>query len=190
MDGPEGRPSDLDLIRRVQNGDNGAFDELMTRYVRSIYRVAYSFTRSHADADDLSQEAFIRAYRAIRRYDERYQFYTWVRKIAVNLCLNHLKRQKRFRFQPLPLADGEDESADIVDPKADAETSSLRHDLDRALLKLPADQRAVFMLRVDQDMSYDEISEALGIPIGTVMSRLSRARDKLKELLKEYMPRT
>lgn len=180
--------SDLELIRRVQKGDNGAFDELMTRYARSIYGVAYSLTRSHADADDLSQEAFIRAYRAIKRFDERFQFYTWMRKIVVNLCFNHIKRQKRFQFLPLPLADGEDESADIVDPKAGAGESSLRHDLDRALAKLPADQRAVFVLRVDEDLSYEQISDALGIPVGTVMSRLSRAREKLRSLLKEYMP--
>jgi len=188
MDGPEGHVADLELIRRTQAGENEAFDELMKRYNQSIYRVAYSLTRSHADADDISQEAFIRAYRAIKHFDERYRFYTWVRKIAVNLCLNHLKRQRRFRLLPLPLADGDNESADIADPKADAETSSLRYDLDRALLRLPADQRAVFILRVDQEMSYNEISEMLKIPVGTVMSRLNRARERLKGLLKEYLP--
>ena len=188
VDGPGGRPSDLDLIRRVQKGEKEPFDELMTRYVRSIYRVAYSFTRNHADADDLSQEAFIRAWRAIRQFNERYQFYTWLRRITVNLCLNHLKRRKRVQLMPLPMSDGDAEAVDIADPRAGAESSGLRRDLDRALAYLPADQRAVFVLRVDQELSYSEISELLRVPVGTVMSRLNRAREKLRESLREYMP--
>jgi RNA polymerase sigma-70 factor (ECF subfamily) len=162
----------------------------MRRYVRSIYKVTYGFTRSHADADDLSQETFIRAFRSIGGFDERYQLYTWLRKIAVNLCINHLNRQKRFRLVPLPQGDGEADAVDIPDPRSDVDTSGLRRDLDRALTRLPADQRTVFVLRVDQEMSYNEISEMLKIPVGTVMSRLNRARERLKELLKEYMPAT
>lgn len=188
MSTPEGRPSDVELIHAVQSGDTNAFDELMKRYAASVYRVTYSLTRNHADADDMSQEAFIRAYRAIARFDERYQFYTWIRKIAVNLCFNHLKRSRRYSFQPLPMADGEAEAVDIVDPKSDAEGSGLKRDLDAALLKLPADQRAIFVLRVNEELSYSEIAEALSIPVGTVMSRLSRARERLKVLLQEYLP--
>lgn len=188
MSAAEGRPSDLDLIHAVQSGRTEAFDELMKRYAASIYRVTYSFVRGHADADDLTQETFIRVYRAIARFDERFQFYTWARKIAVNLCLNHLKRRGRVRMQPLPMADGENESVDIPDPKAGVDDSGLRRDLEVALARLPDDQRSVFVLRVDEEMSYNEIAETLSIPVGTVMSRLSRARDRLKELLKEYMP--
>jgi RNA polymerase sigma-70 factor, ECF subfamily len=187
---PETRASDVELIHRVQSGDTEAFDELMKRYAASVYKVTYSLTRNHADADDLSQETFIRAYRAIARFDEQYQFYTWVRRIAVNLCFNHLKRGKKFRFVPLPMADGEEESADIADPRPQSADSGLRRDLDQALAKLPSDQRAVFVLRVNEEMSYGEISQALGIPVGTVMSRLSRAREKLRELMREYMPAT
>jgi RNA polymerase sigma-70 factor (ECF subfamily) len=187
---PEARASDVELIHRVQAGETEAFDELMKRYAASVYKVTYSLTRNHADADDLSQETFIRAYRAIARFDERFQFYTWVRRIAVNLCFNHLKRAKKIRFEPLPLADGEAESVDIADPRPQSAVSGLRRDLDRALAKLPPDQRAVFVLRVDQEMSYNEISETLHIPVGTVMSRLNRARERLRELLREYMPAT
>jgi RNA polymerase sigma-70 factor (ECF subfamily) len=190
MGEPEARATDVELIHRVQSGDTGAFDELMTRYAAAVYKVTYSLTRNHADADDLSQETFIRAYRAISRFDEQFQFYTWVRRIAVNLCFNHLKRAKKFSFVPLPIDDGESESVDIADPRPHSADTGLRRDLDRALAKLPADQRAVFVLRVDQDMSYSEISEALRIPVGTVMSRLNRAREKLRELLREYMPAT
>jgi RNA polymerase sigma-70 factor (ECF subfamily) len=190
MGEPETRASDVELIHRVQSGETEAFDELMKRYAASIYKVTYSLTRNHADADDLSQETFIRAYRAISRFDEHYQFYTWVRRIAVNLCFNQLKRNKKFRFVPLPMGDGEAEAVDIADPQPQAADSGLRRDLDQALTKLPADQRAVFVLRVDEEMSYVEISQALGIPVGTVMSRLNRAREKLRELLQEYMPAT
>ena len=190
MGEPETRASDVELIHRVQSGETEAFDELMKRYAASVYKVTYSLTRNHADADDLSQETFIRAYRAIARFDEHYQFYTWVRRIAVNLCFNHLKRGKKFRFVPLPDSDGDAESVDIADPNPPQADSGLRRDLDAALARLPADQRAVFVLRVDEEMSYDEISKTLRIPVGTVMSRLNRAREKLRELLREYMPAT
>jgi RNA polymerase sigma-70 factor (ECF subfamily) len=190
MSEPGARESDVELIHRVQSGDNEAFDELMKRYAASVYKVTYSLTRNHADADDLSQETFIRAYKAIARFDEQYHFYTWVRRIAVNLCFNHLKRGRKFAFLPLPQSDSETESPDIADPKPQAADSSLRRDLDAALAKLPPDQRAVFVLRVDEELSYNEISDMLSIPIGTVMSRLNRAREKLRELLKEYLPAT
>jgi len=144
---------------------------------------------NHADADDIAQETFVRAYRSIHSYDERFRLYTWLRRIAVNLSLNHLKRSSRLRLVPLPLGDGEDGGADIPDPRSDCDTSGLRHDLGQALARLPADQRAVFTLRVNEEMSYGEISEALKIPVGTVMSRLNRARTRLRELLREYMPR-
>jgi len=188
MSEPEARASDVELIHRVQSGDTEAFDELMKRYAASVYKVTYALTRNHADADDLSQETFIRAFRAIARFDEHYQFYTWVRKIAVNLCFNYLKRGRKFSFVPLPMSDGEAESVDIADPRPPAADSGLRRDLDQALVKLPPDQRAVFVLRVNEEMSYAEISQALGIPVGTVMSRLNWAREKLRELLREYMP--
>ena len=188
MGAPEGRASDADLIHAAQAGRTEAFDELMKRYAASIYRVTYSFVRGHADADDLTQETFIRAYRAIGRFDERFHFYTWARKIAVNLCLNHLKRRGRVRLQPLPMADGDTESVDIADPRPGVDDSGLRRDLEAALVRLPDDQRAVFVLRVNEELSYSEIAETLNIPVGTVMSRLNRAREKLKELLKEYLP--
>jgi RNA polymerase sigma-70 factor (ECF subfamily) len=188
MSEPEGRASDLELIHRVQSGDTEAFDELMKRYSASVYKITYSLTRNHADADDMSQETFIRAYRAIARFDEQYQFYTWLRRIAVNLCLNYLKRGKKFRFVPLPMSDGDTEALDIPDPKPGAADTGLRRDLDRALARLPEDQRAIFVLRVNEELSYNEIGELLHIPVGTVMSRLNRAREKLRDLLKEYLP--
>ncbi len=189
MTEPAGRPADLELIRRVQSGDLAAFDELMQRYARSVYKVTYSLMRSHADADDAAQDTFIRAFRSIGRYDPTWRFYTWLRRIAVNVCLNELKRRKRFRLVPLPQPDGDAESADVPDPNPAEVDSTLRRDLDAALTRLPDDQRAVFVLRVNEEMSYSEISEVLAIPVGTVMSRLNRARARLRVLMKEYLPR-
>ena len=180
--------ADLELIRRAKSGDTFAFDELMTRYAESIYRLVYRMTRNHADAEDLSQETFIRAYRSIGGFDEQYRFYTWLHRIAVNLCINQFKKAGRFRLVPLPGSEAGTEAADIADPREGEERSSLRRDLDRALAKLPPDQRMVFVLRVQEELSYNEISGQLGIPVGTVMSRLNRARNRLKELLREYLP--
>jgi len=186
--GQNGRVPDKELIRRTQAGDTGAFDELMTRYNHAIYRLAYSMTRNHADAEDVSQETFIRAYRAIDRFDEKYRFYTWLHRIAVNLCINVFRRRKRARLVPLPGTEIGSEWADVPDPRSGEDDASLRRDLDKALTRLPAEQRAVFVLRVKDEMSYSEISKLLGIPVGTVMSRLNRARQRLRHLLKDYLP--
>jgi len=185
----QGTVPDLELIRQVQQGETRAFDELMMRYNQAVYRLAYSMVRSHADASDISQETFIRAYRAIDRFDEQFRFYTWLHRICVNLCLTWLKRRGKQRTGPLPGTEFGAEWQDVPDPKGSPADMELARDLDRALARLQSDQRAVFVLRVKEELSYNEISEALGIPVGTVMSRLNRARIRLRELLKDYLPR-
>lgn len=188
MGEPQGTASDLELIRRVQHGNTAAFDELMTRYNHAVYRLAYSMMRNHADAEDISQEAFIRVYRAIGRYDERYRFYTWLHRITVNLCINQMKRQGRQRTVPLPGTEVEAEGQDVADPRSGPADEDLRRDLDQALTRLPGEQRAALVLRVKEELSYNDIAKTLGIPVGTVMSRLARARCRLRELLKDYLP--
>ncbi|MFO7676718.1 MAG: sigma-70 family RNA polymerase sigma factor [bacterium] len=189
MSDPAGQASDLELIGRAQQGDTRAFDDLMMRYSNAVYRLAWSFVRNHADAEDVSQEAFIRAWRAIGRFDPQYRFYTWIHRITVNLCMNHFRRRKRVRLEPLPGGEPGSEWRDVPDPKPGPGGGELGRALDRALGRLPVEQRAVLVLRVREEMSYSEIGEALGIPVGTVMSRLSRARGHLRELLKEHLPR-
>ncbi len=188
MGEPQGTVSDLELIRLVQKGDTRAFDELMRRYNQAIYRLAYSLVRSHPDAEDICQETFVRAYRAIGRYDEHYRFYTWLHRICVNLCMNHFKRNRQQRTVPLPAGEAGAEWQDVPDPAGSPAEAELSRDLDRALTRLPPDQRAVFVLRVRDELSYSEIAHSLRIPVGTVMSRLNRARLKLRELLKDYLP--
>jgi RNA polymerase sigma-70 factor (ECF subfamily) len=182
-------PSDVELVRRVREGDISAFDELVRRYAGSIFRVAYMMVRNHADADDITQETFVRAFKSIHTFDERFRLYTWLRRIAVNLSFNCLKARGRQRMVSLPLVDEDGRGCDIPDPSPGCEAAGLRHDLELALNKLPPEQRAVFTLHVLEGMDYKEISRSLKIPLGTVMSRLNRARLRLRQLLKEYMPR-
>lgn len=190
MNRPEDSRSDLELIRQAGQGDTDAFDELMMRYNQAVYRLAWTFVRNHADAEDISQEAFIRAWRSIARFDPQYRFYTWLHRITVNLCMNHFRRNKRARLVPLPGGEPGSEWQDLPDPNSAVETGELSRALDKALAELPDEQRAVLLLRAREEMSYEEIGAALGIPVGTVMSRLSRARARLRGLLKDRLPVT
>jgi len=178
--------SDLELIRRVKSGDTRSFDELMQRYATRIYRVIYGMVHNYADAQDLSQETFVHAYEGIKGFKEKYRFYTWLYRIAVNLCINHCKRKKLAQF--VPIENGE--SYPDPNPANDTASQDLRRAVEKRLVQLPEEQKTVFVLRTFEEMGYQKIAEVLGISIGTVMSRLSRAREKLKELLRDYLPRS
>jgi RNA polymerase sigma-70 factor (ECF subfamily) len=178
--------SDLELIRRSKTGDTAAFDVIMQRYNRKAYQVIFGLVRNHADAEDLLQDTFLRAYENIARFDERYRFYTWLYRIAVNLCFTHLKRRKA---APQSLTDDEGETTDVPDERRPELSANVdrRHAIERALAELPAEQRLAMVLRTYEELSYAEIAEVMKTSIGTVMSRLSRARDKLRAGLKNYM---
>lgn len=184
----EGTATDLELIRRVKAGEHEPFNELMTRYNRKMYSVVYALVRNHEDTRDLVQETFIRAYENIRRFDEQYRFYTWLYRIAVNLCFTFLKRRK---LAPVSIEsdDPEQVETEFADTRAApiAERSDRQRNIERALAILPAEQRLVIELRTYQGMSHAEIAEVMHTSIGTVMSRLSRARDKLRESLRDYV---
>jgi RNA polymerase sigma-70 factor (ECF subfamily) len=179
--------NDLDLIHRAKAGDNTAFDELVRRYNRRTYQVVYGLIHSHADAEDLTQETFIRAFEHIGGFKEEFRFYTWLYRIAVNLCFTFLKRRKR---APVELP-GSDEQGDpeIPDERSVAmdEQADQKRNIERALSRLPPDQRTALVLRTYQDLSYAEIADVMDTSIGTVMSRLSRAREKMRGLLSDYM---
>ena len=160
----------------------------MTRYNRKMYSVVYALVRSHEDARDLVQETFIRAYQNIRRFDEQYRFYTWLYRIAVNLCFTFLKRRKHAPVS-IESDDPEQGETELPDTRSApiAEQSERQRSIERSLALLPAEQRLAIELRTYQGMSYAEIAEVMHTSIGTVMSRLSRARDKLRESLREYV---
>ena len=159
-----------------------AFEDLVRKYQQRVYALCRRLTGAHQSADDLAQETFIKAYFALARFDAEWPLYPWLRRIALNTGLNYLKSRRRER----PL----DEAA--LSPRRmpfSAPADGPEERFERAVASLPSDQRSVFVLRFHEGLSYDEISRALDVPVGTVMSRLNRARQRLKDLLADSLAR-
>ena len=185
MSAPDEAEGESGLLEQARRGNLFAFEEIVRRYQRRVYATAYRIVRRHEVADDVAQEAFIRAHRNLDRFDAQRPFGPWICRIAANLAVNHV-RSPEAREDALPDGHAETPStaAGPLQGVLDAEARAL---LDRALGELPAEQRAVFCLRVFDELSYREIADTLGIEMGTVMSRLSRAREKLREALSPYL---
>lgn len=181
--GPD--PIEADLLRKARGGNLFAFEEMVKRYQRRVYAVARRIVQRHDVADDVTQDAFLRAYQALSSFDLERPFGPWICRIAANLALNHV-RSPEAREQELPEGHAEMPTA-APDPLRDVLEAEARRVLDAAIKTLPADQSAVLVLRVFEDLSYREIADALGIEMGTVMSRLSRAREKLRTALEPYL---
>ncbi len=178
-------PIEADLLAKAQRGNLFAFEEIVKRYQRRVYAMAYRIVRRHDVADDVAQEAFIRALNALASFDVARPFGPWICRIAANLAVNHT-RSPEAREDPLPEGHGET-PAHSPGPLEGVLEDEARGVLAAAMERLPAEQRAVFVLRVVEELSYKEIADALDISIGTVMSRLSRAREKLREALAPYL---
>jgi RNA polymerase sigma-70 factor, ECF subfamily len=183
-----------DWVRRAQEGDVRAFEQLFEQYHRGIYNTVYQMTRNEADAADLTQEVFIRAYRALPRLQTPEAFTAWLYRIAVNLSRNWLRDRGRVRVESLELPgeDGEESSTrEIADPSGDpstlVQTQDLQERVRKAVAGLSEDHRAVVTLHHLQGMPVEEIAGVMGCSIGTVKSRLSRARDHLKRKLAGYV---
>jgi len=177
------------LVRKAQRGDVAAFTKLIERYQRPIYASIFGMVLSHEQTDDLIQETFIKAHRNLYRFDLRLPFYPWIRRIAINTTINWLKSEKAKKTYSLDAL--EDTHPMLVldeNPGHIVERKEMRSIVSKALLTLPIEQRTVFVYRVLQEMSYEEIAGELQISIGTVMSRLNRARNKLRKHLKGYLP--
>ncbi len=172
------------MVRGAQAGDTRAFAEIMRRYQRAVYRVAYGYMRSPSDADDLAQETFVRAYQAIGRFRVGEPLYPWLARIASNLALSLLRSRRRKLETPLePLVEAGHQWGVDADPADDVARSERDRHLQAAFAELKPEHQAVLILRVVQDLSYEEIARTLSVPLGTVMSRLSRARAELKARL-------
>jgi RNA polymerase sigma-70 factor, ECF subfamily len=173
------------LVRAAQGGDPAAFTEIVRHFQRPIYRVAYALTRNASDADDLAQETFVRAYQAIGRFRAGEPLYPWLSRIAVNLTYSLFRRRRRrpeTSIEPL-VAAGRQWAGD--DDPAERAAESERHErLAEAFAGLSHEHQVVLTLRVVEDLSYDDIARTLGVPAGTVMSRLSRARAELRTRLR------
>ncbi len=177
------------LIARAKEGDMEAFEHLVRRYQQSIYYICRRMTGVHQTADDMSQETFIKAYFSLSRFKDEMNFFSWLRKIAINNSLNYLKSHKREEL----LGERENtitEKASSTLQELPQETllrNRLEQKFRKALDALPADQKTIFMLRFYQNLSYKEIAQSLNLPNGTVMSRLNRARKKLRSLMADYL---
>jgi RNA polymerase sigma-70 factor (ECF subfamily) len=178
-------PDETFLLARARHGDVSAFEEIVRRHQRRVYGVALRIVRSHAVADDVAQEAFLRAWRSLDRFELGRPFGPWVCRIAANLAVNHV-RSPEAREDPLP-DDHAEAPAAAPDPLRAVLDAEAAHVLDRAVAALPAEQRAVFVLRAVEELSYQEIADALDLPVGTVMSRLFRARARLARALAPYL---
>jgi RNA polymerase sigma-70 factor, ECF subfamily len=182
--------ADTVLVERAQAGDMDAFNLLVERYQQRVYGLCFRMLGA-ADADDATQEVFISAFWSIRRYRGD-TFLSWLLRIASNKCLDYLRARKRRRFVSLDADDADTTPVQVVDPGERPEQrvlrSELARDLESALQALPADQRLVVILSDIQGYSYDEIVAATGVPVGTVKSRLSRARARLREIINARNP--
>ena len=176
------------LITQAKNGNVSAFETLVKKYQNSIYYLCRRMTGSHQSADDVSQETFIKAYFALNSFKDGMNFFTWIRKIAVNNSLNFIKVSKREE----PLGDSAEKIAGNSSmgqelPHEMLQRNQTEQKFKKALKALPPEQKIVFILRVYENLSYKEIAQLLEISEGTVMSRLSRAREKLKSMMAEYL---
>jgi RNA polymerase sigma-70 factor (ECF subfamily) len=175
---------DAQVMVDVQHGDPAAFRILVERYKKRAYCLALKLVGDPDDAYDLSQEAFIRVYNARRRYDRRRPFYSWFYAILSNLAKNHVKKRAvRSQYAAEVRGAGEAQLDERESPEFIIEAGETRKAVWAAIEKLPYEHREIIVLRHFEDMSYEEIADLLGIPAGSVMSRLYYARKRLRELL-------
>ncbi|MBN2029409.1 sigma-70 family RNA polymerase sigma factor [bacterium] len=181
---------DRALILSSQKGDKQAFGLIVKRYMQRAYFVALGFVGVHEDAMDLSQEAFVRSFKAIKRFDPEKKFFTWFYQILRNCCYNFLRDQKKnvYAFseisgrQLLELRDEESNHPDSLFEKRE-----LAECIWRTIQELPENEKEIILLREFQEMSYREIADLLEIPMGTVMSRLYTARKKMAHQFKNKL---
>ena len=177
--------TDKELVKRVQKGDKGAFDLLVLKYEQKIVNLVMRYVRDPEQALDISQEAFIKAYRALPRFRGDSAFYTWLYRIAVNTAKNYLAAQRRRPIDiELDLQEQEHYGLHAKLKETDTpETVSMSHELqetlERAIESLPDDLRTAIILRELDGMSYEEIAQTMDCPVGTVRSRIFRARDAI-----------
>lgn len=182
------------LVTRARQGDLAAYDELVRRYQERIYATVYHMTSNHEDANDLAQEAFIKAFQALKSFKGGSSFYTWVYRIAVNKTINFLKqRRNRCQMSLDDLDYNAEHDPDLVafvsenTPRRDVHLAELQEKLNAAMQKLSEPHRLVVTLHDVQGLSHEEIAEIMGCNIGTVRSRLFYARQQLQAYLSEYL---
>ncbi|BDD92809.1 RNA polymerase sigma factor RpoE [Pandoraea sp. XJJ-1] len=188
------REIDQALVERVQKGDKAAFELLVAKYHRKIIRLVSRLVRDAAEVEDVTQEAFIKAYRALPQFRGESAFYTWLYRIAVNTAKNHLATQGR-RAPTSTEANAEeaetfaeaDQLRDINTPESLLMSKQIAQTVNAAMEALPDELRTAITLREIEGLSYEEIAEAMGCPIGTVRSRIFRAREAIASRLRPLL---
>jgi RNA polymerase sigma-70 factor, ECF subfamily len=191
-----GNMDELALVEAAKKGDIGAFEELVRRYDRNVFRIAQHITQNREDAEDVVQDAFLKAYGNLAQFQGQSKFYTWLVRIAVNEALMKLRRRRPERTVSLDQDVETDEDTiprEVADwspnPEQQYNQAELRELLQKTIQGLPAGFRTVFVLRDVEGLSTEETAEALGLSIPAVKSRLLRARLQLRERLNKYFKR-
>ena len=185
---------EVELVRRAQRGDLGAYDELVRRYQERIYATVYHMTSNHEDANDLAQETFIKAFHALKSFKGGSSFYTWLYRIAVNKTINFLKQRRHRTHMSLNDLDvNAEHDPDLValisekTPRREAGLAELQEKLNEAMQKLSEAHRLVVTLHDVQGLPHEEIAEIMDCNVGTVRSRLFYARQQLQAWLSDYL---
>ncbi len=188
------REVDQELVERAQRGDKRAFELLVTKYQRKLARLLSRMVRDPAEIEDITQESFIKAYRALPQFRGESAFYTWLYRIAVNTAKNYLV--SRGRKAPTSTgfdaeeAEGFDDAGllrDIATPEAELQTKQIAEAVNKAVEALPEELRTAITLREIEGLSYEEISQMMDCPIGTVRSRIFRAREAIAEKIRPML---
>lgn len=181
--------AELKLVERSKGGDLTAFEDLVLMYQKRIYNLSFRMMGNEEDACDMTQEAFLKAFKSIRKFNSKSTFGTWVYRIAVNTCIDELRKRKKVKLYPIVHNDNlrGDGSRLIVDtgdlPEERIERRETAEQVQRAINNLAKEHKAVIILRDIQGRTYSDIADILKLNIGTVKSRISRARQSLKEEL-------
>jgi len=173
--------ADAAVVQRILTGEKDAYEFIVKKYQARAYRAALGWVGNSADALDMSQEAFVKAYRALRRYDTGRSFFAWFYVILRNTCFNFLRKRKRMRTVCLDYVPERE-----VATEDEGKRAEVKRQVWRAIAALPDGIREVMVLKYFEEMSYREIADAVGCPMGTVMSRLYYGRKKLKQALEGY----
>lgn len=188
------KDEDFALVQRVQAGDKKAFNLLVSKYHRRVGRLLARMLKNQEDIDEVVQESFIKAYRAIASFRGDSAFYTWIYRIAINAAKNLLVQQGRRPSTPNELIEGEDETFEhqhalstIDTPESLIQTKQIGAAVNEAIEALPEDLRAAILMREIEGLSYEEIAQSMGCPVGTVRSRIFRAREAVAAHIKPLL---
>jgi len=184
---------DIEYIKQALDGDQRAYTEILKKYRAPLYNLLYRMVRNKMETEDLVQEAFIKAFNSLASFNDDYAFSTWLYKIAINNCIDHFRKKKLKTFpidKPIESKDGSIKR-EFPDVSYQPDQYLLSREKDKlineAIQNLPPKYRIAIVLRHNEDKSYEEISEIMGIPLGTVKARIFRAREMLKKQLKHKL---